>query len=478
MSGFCFLGPTLCIERAKSLFPDGIFLPPACGGDILSLLKYDPHFVGLIDGRFGTRPSVWHKEILFAIGNQCPVYGASSMGALRASELWGYGMIGIGQVFEWYRDGRVIGDDEVALIHAPAGYGYKALSTALIDFRISLNRCVESGAVSIHDATRLISCLQQMHFSERTWEVAESLVEQWSGCEAMTSRMFQSIDRTSAKRADAEELLSLLARADKADSSTVLTFEPKSLLTSSFRALIGRVVSRPLAYEGEWVRKSDRAGLSLRFAPAHYMLTSIVARAMSLQPSSVLWEDSNSTVAKALRIYVNLQVTQCFGPSAGDGARDYRSIHGSTLDRAAGVVGHLLESVTTKPLYMQNGNAARTRMMAALSSLVEPNSRLLDDVLSRYEIVIGDLPCIIDTMLDIERFIMSYRMDPEDVPDLSIDWWEMAMSLLQVEALAEAVGKPLELARLARILMTSKPNDYNLVRFGFLEGAEELAAAA
>ena len=47
------------------------------------------------------------------------VLGASSMGALRAAELHGFGMIGYGTIFEWYRDGLIDGDDEVALWHEP-----------------------------------------------------------------------------------------------------------------------------------------------------------------------------------------------------------------------------------------------------------------------------------------------------------------------------------------------------------------------
>ena len=38
------------------------------------------------------------------------------MGALRAAETRAHGMIGIGQIFEWYASGEIEGDDEVAQI--------------------------------------------------------------------------------------------------------------------------------------------------------------------------------------------------------------------------------------------------------------------------------------------------------------------------------------------------------------------------
>ena len=47
-----------------------------------------------------------------AAGTQ--VFGAASMGALRAAELAPFGMIGVGAIFAAYRDGRLTGDDEVA----------------------------------------------------------------------------------------------------------------------------------------------------------------------------------------------------------------------------------------------------------------------------------------------------------------------------------------------------------------------------
>ena len=38
--------------------------------------------IGIIDGHFGNVPSVWHKEILFALSKGVEVSGAASMGAL------------------------------------------------------------------------------------------------------------------------------------------------------------------------------------------------------------------------------------------------------------------------------------------------------------------------------------------------------------------------------------------------------------
>ena len=45
------------------------------------------------------------------------------MGALRAAELSAHGMVGVGRIFGWYRDGVVVDDSEVALLHADAEHG-------------------------------------------------------------------------------------------------------------------------------------------------------------------------------------------------------------------------------------------------------------------------------------------------------------------------------------------------------------------
>jgi len=41
--------------------------------------------------------------------------GGSGMGVLRASELDSYGMIWVGRIYEWYCDGVIESDDEVAV---------------------------------------------------------------------------------------------------------------------------------------------------------------------------------------------------------------------------------------------------------------------------------------------------------------------------------------------------------------------------
>jgi hypothetical protein len=105
MTMYVFLGPSLSVAEARGIL-DAHYLPPVTMGDVTRLVARRPSAIGIIDGLFERVPAVWHKEILFALSQGIPVYGASSMGALRAAELEAFGMIGIGQIFAAYRDGE------------------------------------------------------------------------------------------------------------------------------------------------------------------------------------------------------------------------------------------------------------------------------------------------------------------------------------------------------------------------------------
>ncbi|HVQ13831.1 MAG TPA: TfuA-like protein, partial [Vicinamibacterales bacterium] len=99
-----FLGPSLPVDEARRILPARYLRPAQCG-DVLRARRLSPKVIAIVDGVFASTPSVWHKEILLAIDDGIAVVGASSMGALRAAELAPFGMIGIGRIFDAYRDG-------------------------------------------------------------------------------------------------------------------------------------------------------------------------------------------------------------------------------------------------------------------------------------------------------------------------------------------------------------------------------------
>src|SRR5262245_57987284 len=113
-----FLGPSLPLDEARRLL-DARYRPPAAMGDGYRLVsaRPRPRRIAIIDGYFERMAAPWHKEILWALEHGVAVYGASSMGALRAAELEAFGMIGVGAIFADFRSGRLTDDDEVAVVH-------------------------------------------------------------------------------------------------------------------------------------------------------------------------------------------------------------------------------------------------------------------------------------------------------------------------------------------------------------------------
>jgi hypothetical protein len=163
-----FTGPSLPPAAVSSL-PDLRVLPPVSQGDVYRAARERPWGIGIVDGFFEHVPAVWHKEILWAMSEGIHVFGASSMGALRAAELADFGMIGVGRIFEQFRDGALTGDDEVALTHLSAEHGYRRASEALVDIRATLSAAALAGICEPALAERLIAFARDRFYAERTW---------------------------------------------------------------------------------------------------------------------------------------------------------------------------------------------------------------------------------------------------------------------------------------------------------------------
>ncbi|MDB5064144.1 MAG: hypothetical protein JWM18_578 [Chloroflexi bacterium] len=115
-----FVGPGLHgVDIPASLLP--ALRPPIRDGDLAALPGSDRGgwTIAIIDGEFGQSLAVTVSEIrqTLAAGNR--VIGGSSMGALRAVECAPLGMVGVGWVYERYRDGDLFSDAEVALTYDP-----------------------------------------------------------------------------------------------------------------------------------------------------------------------------------------------------------------------------------------------------------------------------------------------------------------------------------------------------------------------
>lgn len=161
-----FLGPTLSHAAAGKIC-DADFRPPAAMGDLTRAACEHPETIVLIDGVFEDRPSVWHKEILWALSKGIAVIGAASMGALRATELRDCGMLGHGRIYQAYASGALQDDDEVAVLHGPAETGFMPLTDAMVDMREVINDAKINGILTAEEAAAAIGCAKEQHFKVR-----------------------------------------------------------------------------------------------------------------------------------------------------------------------------------------------------------------------------------------------------------------------------------------------------------------------
>jgi hypothetical protein len=162
-----FLGPSLPVDEARAALP-GCYLPPAACGDVLRARALGARTIALIDGVFEARAAVWHKEILLALEGGIAVFGAGSMGALRAAELAPFGMIGVGDIFEAYRDGVYTDDDEVAVLHADAGGGFRPLSEPMVNIRATVAAAVAARVLTSSAGEQVIACAKETFYPERS----------------------------------------------------------------------------------------------------------------------------------------------------------------------------------------------------------------------------------------------------------------------------------------------------------------------
>ena len=212
MTACIFAGPSLP-PAARSPLAGIDWHPPAAQGDLHRAALGHPVAIGLIDGYFGSVASVWHKEILWAMTQGIHVYGAASIGALRAAELAAFGMHGVGEVFAAFRDGVLQDDDEVALLHGPAETGYLPLSEPMVNLRASFAAAAAAGVLTAAQADLLVACGKALFYQQRCMPDVIAAAEQRGlpAAAAAALRAWLPAGRVDRKRLDALELQARIA---------------------------------------------------------------------------------------------------------------------------------------------------------------------------------------------------------------------------------------------------------------------------
>ena len=213
MIAVIFAGPSLP-PAARPAGAEVVWRPPIRQGDLYKAALARPAIIGVVDGFFEAVPTVWHKEILWAMSQGIHVYGGASIGALRAAELAPFGMKGIGHIFEAFRDGTLQDDDEVALLHGPEEVGYVPLTEAMVNVRATVEHAVRDGILDPATAAALTGVAKSLFYKDRAYEtILDAAASNGSAQAALPAfAAWLSEGRVDQKRLDALEMLDAIVR--------------------------------------------------------------------------------------------------------------------------------------------------------------------------------------------------------------------------------------------------------------------------
>jgi hypothetical protein len=163
MKTIVFFGPSIAESEVRKLAAV-THAPPIKRGDLAAVEDYDVFVI--LDGEFGQNMSVSPKEILALLEKGKTVIGASSMGALRASELDRSGMIGTGWVYDYFRRGAVRRDADVALVYSP--FDFKPMTVPMVDVEYWMEQASAAGLIGNRERAGLLKAVRNIFFADRS----------------------------------------------------------------------------------------------------------------------------------------------------------------------------------------------------------------------------------------------------------------------------------------------------------------------
>jgi len=248
---FIFTGPTISPEVAGQHL-NAVYLPPVRLGDVYRVTElFSPRIIGIIDGYFNQVPAVWHKEILYAMSRGVRVFGAASMGALRAAELDQMGMTGCGEIYRAYQSGVLPpfndepfeDDDEVAVIHSPAELGYLAASDAMVNIRFTLARAKQENVIDETTLQLLISIAKKLFYARRNYASILDIAQKQGLSDTKARRIGNWIKQHSIdqKQLDSIALLEKISQSSKDTSQAPATTRTPFQSTSQWQSAVDEI---------------------------------------------------------------------------------------------------------------------------------------------------------------------------------------------------------------------------------------------
>lgn len=167
-----FAGPSSLLFSEKILNKIDL-KPPIRKNDLNTIIKTNniPGICVILDGIFNTDRAISSFECKTLIDEGWLLIGASSMGALRAADLWSLGMIGVGKIYNLYRIGICRSDAEVAVLYSEKNNTYMEITASLVHIRSIIQYLLDKKSIEYAIAKKLLLQLKKIPWYERYWEL-------------------------------------------------------------------------------------------------------------------------------------------------------------------------------------------------------------------------------------------------------------------------------------------------------------------
>ncbi len=166
-----YLGASLSPEEAAAIVSGCRFEGPVARGDLYMHRAEGAGVFVIIDGLFHQQLAVSPREVVDVVRDGAVVFGASSMGALRAADCWPAGVRGVGIIQRLFRMGILDTDDEVAVQLAGAGKVTGSSSVALVNVRYAASKARRAGAMTRVQADAVVRAAASLFYGDRRWPV-------------------------------------------------------------------------------------------------------------------------------------------------------------------------------------------------------------------------------------------------------------------------------------------------------------------
>jgi len=148
---------------------------------------------------------VWHNEIIYIIEKGIKAFGSSAAGAIRAVELEKFGMIGIGKVYDFFKNKLISSDEEVICLFDAKNDFYR-ITEPLINIRFTL----EQLNIDKKTSEKILKIVKSIYWKNRTREKIASELKSENINDKIIKKLFD--EYIDAQMSDAKYMLDFIER--------------------------------------------------------------------------------------------------------------------------------------------------------------------------------------------------------------------------------------------------------------------------